>query len=406
MATTILYHDCRHIKQDGTAPIKIQVAHNGKNFLISTGVYVEPESFDNRTRQIKKCNNQTLVTAKINRLLAQVNDIILRLELSDRLAGMTMHDVKEFIESTLQGKPLEDKTTFASRFRAFVNAKTNKGTQSVYIGTYRRIQDYIGESQLKQLRFENINKQWLNNFNAFLALTSPSQNARNIHLRNIRAVFNDAIDDEITTHYPFRRFKIRPVPTRKRSLSVEELRTIFDYPCEDYQVFYRDMFKLIFCLIGINAVDLYGLTTIDKGRVEYTRAKTGRLYSIKVEPEAMEIINKYRGKKNLLCIADRWEDKNNFIRQTNKALRKIGELERKGLGGKKIIKPLHPELTTYWARHTWATIASQLDIPKETIAHALGHGGNTVTDIYIDFDSRKVDEANRKVLDYVLQKNR
>ena len=60
------------------------------------------------------------------------------------------------------------------------------------------------------------------------------------------------------------------------------------------------------------------------------------------------------------------------------------------------------ELTTYWARHTWATIASELDIPKDTIAAALGHGGNSVTDIYIDFDLKKVDEANRKVLDYVL----
>ena len=60
------------------------------------------------------------------------------------------------------------------------------------------------------------------------------------------------------------------------------------------------------------------------------------------------------------------------------------------------------ELTTYWARHSWATIAASLDIPKETIAAALGHGGNTVTDIYIEFDKRKIDEANRKVLDWVL----
>lgn len=65
-----------------------------------------------------------------------------------------------------------------------------------------------------------------------------------------------------------------------------------------------------------------------------------------------------------------------------------------------------PGLSIYWARHTWATIASELDIPKETIAAALGHGGNTVTDIYIDFDQRKIDEANRKVLDWVLYDKR
>ena len=73
-----------------------------------------------------------------------------------------------------------------------------------------------------------------------------------------------------------------------------------------------------------------------------------------------------------------------------------------GKRGAKTVVPLFPKLTTYWARHTWPTIAASLDIPKETIAAALGHGGNTVTDIYIDFDRRKVDEANRKVMDWVL----
>lgn len=63
----------------------------------------------------------------------------------------------------------------------------------------------------------------------------------------------------------------------------------------------------------------------------------------------------------------------------------------------------YPELTMYHARHTWASLAAELDIPKETIAAAPGHSQSSVTDIYIDFDQRKVDEANRRVIDYVLQ---
>lgn len=58
-------------------------------------------------------------------------------------------------------------------------------------------------------------------------------------------------------------------------------------------------------------------------------------------------------------------------------------------------------MSSHWARHSWATVAASLDIPKETIAAALGHGGNTVTDIYIDFDRQKVDDANRRVIDWV-----
>ena len=59
------------------------------------------------------------------------------------------------------------------------------------------------------------------------------------------------------------------------------------------------------------------------------------------------------------------------------------------------------KLTSYYARHSWATVAAELDIPKETIAAGLGHGGNSVTDIYIDFNMKKVDAANRQILDYV-----
>ena len=86
----------------------------------------------------------------------------------------------------------------------------------------------------------------------------------------------------------------------------------------------------------------------------------------------------------------------------NKALKMMGPYKRVGRGGKKVRQPLFPKISTYWARHTWATIAASLDISRDVIAHGLGHGNNTVTDIYIDFDQSKVDDANRKVIDWVL----
>ena len=190
--------------------------------------------------------------------------------------------------------------------------------------------------------------------------------------------------------------------TPKRSLSVEQLRTLISYPSEPTVAKYVDYFVLSFMLLGINMVDLCHLPSINDGRIEYNRSKTSRLYSIKLEPEARELIDKHRGKKYLLDALDRYANHKDFVRRLNENLRKVGEMERVGRGGRKLRKPLFPSLSSYWARHTWATIAASLDIPKETIAAALGHGGNTVTDIYIDFDRRKVDEANRRVLDWVL----
>jgi hypothetical protein len=220
-------------------------------------------------------------------------------------------------------------------------------------------------------------------------------------LRNIRAVFNDAIDDEVTRHYPFRKFKIKRAATAKRSLSVDALREFFDYPVEEHQRKYIDIFKLSFFLIGINIGDLCKLQRINGDRIDYNRAKTHRLYSVKVEPEAMAIIEQYRGNDWLLDPLDRYDNYRQYARRLNGALQSIGKVEI-GKQNRKSIKPLYSNITTYWARHSWATIAASLDIPKETIAAALGHGGNTVTDIYIDFDQRKVDEANRRVIDWVL----
>lgn len=320
--------------------------------------------------------------------------------------GMPKVDVKEIGEDfaehfgLIKKRKVDNTGTFVKHYEQFMESKTNRGTRGVYKHTLDRIRAF--DKNVDNKMFEDIDLKWLTDFEAFCAKTA-CKNARNIHLRNIRAVFNNAIDYGITTAYPFRRFKIRPEATRKRSMSVEELRRLFDYPVEDYAEIYRDMFRLIFMLVGINSVDLHGLKSITRdGRIEYKRAKTGRLYSIKVEPEAMEIINKYRGVKGLLCIADRWIDSRNFRHQCNKALQKIGQVERKGRGGKKTITAEFEGVSTYWARHTWATIAASLDIPKDTIAAALGHGGDTVTDIYIDFDQKKVDAANRRVLDWVL----
>lgn len=285
--------------------------------------------------------------------------------------------------------PAESVESFSAYFREFAERKGNGRTKAIYLATLSRMLAF--DPNLEKLAFEDVTVRWLTDFDNFLAKTSPSQNARNIHFRNIRTVINAAVDDELTTYYPFRRFKIRPTPTRKRSLSLEGIQKVFNAQgLEEWELKYLDFFKLTFMLVGINVIDLCGLTEVSDGRVEYDRAKTHKPYSIKVEPEAMEIIQRNKGRHLLLNFSENYANYRHFYNNLCKGLNSI----KSKLGLK--------ELTTYWARHTWATVAASLDIPKDTIAAALGHGGNTVTDIYIDFDRNKIDEANRRVLDWVL----
>lgn len=394
-----------YVRADKNGTLMLRIINNRRKAEMSMGIRVTEKALDDAM-------SDTPSDFRLGKLLATWNMEIKKymVELAD--AREQDLDVKE-IRRELQGRLIEKepdpvikepapKGNFTEYFQKFIDSKTNKGTKGVYQHTLDRIR--LHDPEIDKKSFEDIDLRWLTEFEAFCAKTA-SKNARNIHLRNIRAVFNNAIDFDVTTAYPFRRFKIRPEATRKRSLSVEELRKLFDYPVEEYAEIYRDCFKLIFMLIGINSADLWALKSITRdGRIEYKRAKTGRLYSIKVEPEALEIIKKYEGKNGLLCIADRWSDSRNFRHQCNKALQKIGQVERKGRGGKKIITAEFEEVTTYYARHSWATIAyNDCGISKDIIAQALGHsGGETVTDIYLDKDSRLVDAANRRVLDWVL----
>ena len=408
MANTRFYLDERKTKANKPCVLKVAIAHHGVTALISLDAKVLPHQWDSKKLRVINHPDEMLMNLHITHTKQLIDTAILSLAHEGCLDTMKASEVKSRVLDKLKPERVEVReneefkaTSFAVRFLKFADSK-KPSTRGVYMQTYSRLVAFAGED-LEKLRFEDITKEWLTKFETFMAQTAPSKNARNIHLRNIRAVFNEAIDDEITTFYPFRRFKIRAVPTRKRSLKLQELRTLFNFHAEPFMQYYLDIFKLNFMLIGINMVDLCRLKEIVDGRVTFHRAKTNRLYSIKVEPEALEIIERHRGENWLIDILDHYKNHNDFTRKINKNLQKVGPMKRVGLGGKKIYSPLFPKLTTYWARHTWATIAAvELDIPKDIIAHALGHGNNTVTDIYIDFDQSKVDVANRRVLDYVL----
>lgn len=393
MATVKLYLDTRRIRKDSTFPIKIMVNHIG-NFLIGTMFSAKEKEWDG-LQYSTKANNYRTKNMQLRNILNKIENLILELENKNRLNTLQNNRLKELIEEKLSGKT--ENLLFIDYIDMFIELKTNDGTKGVYASTRGKIEQFD-----KYASFSTITGEWLIKFENWMKKDSLKINYIGIHLRNIRAIFNYAIDNEYTNIYPFRKFKIKTEKTSKRALKTEDLVNLRDYPCEPYQIKYRDMFMLIFYLIGINPVDLFLLKEINNNEIKYTRAKTGKKYNIKIEPEAMAIINKYKGSGHLLNILDTYSNYKDFTHRMNINLKDIGEVKRIGRGGKKVRTSLFPDITIYHARHTWATIAAKLEIPKETISAALGHAiGSDVTEIYIDFDHRKIDDANRKVIDYV-----
>lgn len=396
MATRI-YMDKRSAKKDGTYPLKFSVTYKKVFTLIPSGITLLLEHWDEKNNKVIKHPLRANLNQIIKERLSTIDFCLLGLKKTPKNGK----ELRAIIEKAISGEEYDkEENLFCKYLEGFANSHKAKSTQELYIYTLGRIKAYT--SEWETLTFEDITYKWMTEFSEFLK--SCKTNTVSIHQRNIRAVFNDAIKNDIITCYPFKKFKIESEVTPKRSLLPEQLVTLRDYECEEHQTQYRDLFMLIFYLIGINTKDLFNLTDKDivNGRIEYKRAKTGKWYSIKIEPEAKELIDRYKGKNYLLNVLDRYNNYQDFCHRMNDNLSEIGPVERKGLGGKKHRDPLFPELTTYWARHTWATIAHKIGISKDTISMALGHEfGCKTTDIYIDFDMEKVDEANRKVIDYI-----
>ncbi|MGY4539504.1 integrase [Mucilaginibacter sp. UYNi724] len=223
------------------------------------------------------------------------------------------------------------------------------------------------------------------------------------HMRDLRTLFNEARkiynNEDIGVvkikHYPFKVYKIgAPPKTRKRNISAEQLIKIKNCAVKPNSraELAKELFLLSFYMCGMNAVDFYNLISYDpqSTRLEYNRSKTkglrndGALISIKIVPEARPMLEKYIGK-----LQERYSTYNGLDTALSKGITEV----RKVTGV--------ADITFYWARHTFATIArNKCQMDKDDIAEALNHvdGDHKITDIYIEKDWSVVDKVQAAVL--------
>lgn len=383
------------------SPLYLKISHDYKSALLLVGK-IRPEDWD--------AGHQTFVgrntgfRARLKSLAAQAVDIITDLRYSGELATMCARDVANRIRREAFNESRK-KTggDFIAALKDYRDSCFKKGTREVYDRTVKALAAF--DPEIERRTFNDINRAYLERFERHCRETM-SINSISILLRNIRAVFNRAIDDGKTDFYPFRAFKIKQEDTRKRALTAEQLAWILNMtPATGYEEA-RDIFLLLFYLIGINLADLLAAkkTSVKNGYLNYRRAKTGRLYSVKIEPEAAAIIKKYAGKTHLVNGLERYATSNSYLSKINKRLKYLGC--PRGKRGKILGVGKFPDLSTYWARHTWATVAYEIGVPVDIIGQALGHSdkSHSVTFIYIKEDQGKVDEANRRVIDHIMRK--
>ena len=365
-----------------------------KRFYIYTGLQTT-EKFSGMIFP-KSDKSAKAKTARLASLYADVENYVLS------HPNDTVEELKDHLKEVINGAKKSDTSSFVCYIRKIAETKGRYNTQRNYERVARAIEIYD-----KDCTFESVDKKWIVSYIDHERRKGRKDNGIQTDIQILKFVFNRAIEDEITDKFPFRGVSVKKDQTKKRCLSLEQLRAIRDFKLTGKKAMYRDCFMLSFYLIGINISDLLFLpkTALKNGRIIYKRNKTGKLYDIKVEPEAMEIIARHKSRKKdrLLSFLEEGDATitNTFANNLTRHLRTIGEKERHSYYV--TVHHIEEGITSYWSRHTWATMASELDIPMEVIGRSLGHSlwDNAVTSTYIKYDTKKIDEANRKVIDYL-----
>lgn len=376
----------------GDCPVKLVLTAQ-TTMRVSTGIFCMPDEWDGTMPTAKHKQ------AKLRRMLVDVEDMVYHIE-----GRVTDKELRRRVENVL-GLRENAEATLVDYMRQYAALARAEKTKTLYLHTSKIVGEYDARAT-----YGTIDRRWIESFDKWMETDKGLKtNTRSIHLRNIRTVFNWGIDNEYTTNYPFRKNTIKKEETKKKALSIDTVRKLLAYvPHKDCSshIIYRDIFMLMIYLRGINISDLMELRHEDvrEGRIEYRRNKTGILYSIKIEPEAREILSKYKGKEYLLNLTEKHKY---FGTAINRMLKKIGHVEVVGKAGKHKVTPLLPsDVSSNSARHTWATLAIEADMSKEIVSLGMGHIiGSKTTEIYIDRkQQKKIDDCNRRVIDYILGK--
>ncbi len=392
-------------KADGTYNIKIRVTQLQKKRYLATTYYIYKEDL---TRSMK-IKNQFYIDACEN-LIKKYRSICDRV--GERLKTMNVDEVVELITKDKGDNFDLDFIAYSKSFVDSLISTGNTGNARTYTIAINNLVKFVGRENIS---IKEITVGFLNSWVKWMNAQGSVWNAHN-YMGKIRALHNRAkkeFNDEDAgiiriPNSPFSHIEFPPVPVaRKRAVSSGELKKIAEIPYKDvinvgFNRFNlaKDVFILSFMLIGMNAVDLYHCTDCTDGRITYQRTKTKNRrkdkaeISIKIEPEAKALVDKYRDPsgQRVFCFYKHYSSVDAFSAALNKGLKLIGKFV--GVD----------DLEFYAARHTWATIAvNEAGVDKYTVHQSLNHVDDTmrVTDIYIKKSWNNVDDANRKVLDLV-----
>lgn len=268
--------------------------------------------------------------------------------------------------------------------------------------TYRAtLKSFMQFREDKDLFLDEINSDMILMYEAYLRDKGITKNSSSFYMRILRAIYNRAVEKELTQQrFPFKHAYTGIDKTVKRAVPLNVIKQIknLDLSLNPSLDFARNMFIFSFYTRGMSFIDMAHLKKKDlaNGILTYRRRKTGQQLFIKWEKCMQEIVDKYDtiGNCYLLPIikvpnVNERKQYENTLRLVNNKLKDIAEIIH-----------LQIPLSTYVARHAWASIAKSKNIPISVISEGMGHDSEATTQIYLSsLDSSVINEANSLIIE-------
>lgn len=383
---------------NGEHPLMVCVCKDGKRKYQSLGISIKAEQWDFKSNLPKtKCPNRDRIILLINERINEIQKVAL----DKRIAG------KDFTATTLIESASNNVTvkTVGEYYLTYIQ-NLKKESRIRYAGMFEvSYSSFIKFNKHLDIPFSDIDATWLKRYELWIKEQNLSVSTISTRIRHLRAVFNLAIAEHSIKNdcYPFHSYKVSKLnkQTAKRAISKKEVLKIMKYqgntPMEKLAI---DVFVFSYLNAGINFIDIAKLkhSNIVESQLIYNREKTKKLINVPLQQKAIDIIAKYKNDKSPYLfpilspfhktevqIANRLHK---VLAKINKHLKEIGE---------KLKLPI--PLTTYVARHSYATVLKRAGVSTSIISESLGHSSEKITQVYLDsFNNSQINEAMKNLL--------
>lgn len=386
------------VLKNNESPLMLRICKDGKRKYESIGISILPSLWDfKQNKPTRKCPNKEY----IERLIAEKVKVY-----TDKVIEFKSQE-KEFTATSLMekvNKPVKRKTV-QEVFNQYIQ-ELESANRLRYADMYKcTMHSLIKFNKHLDIPFSDMDTIWLKRYEVWLQSQGLAINTLGTRFRHLRVIYNFAIEEKIvkSEYYPFNSFKVSKLSqtTAKRSIQKGEILSVLNYqgqtPLECLAI---DLFTFSYLAAGINFGDIARLTkdNILENRLIYIRKKTQKQIKVSLQEQAIKLIQKYSMPDNpylfpILSNFHKTEQQkvnriHKIIAKVNKSLKEIGE---------RLNIPI--DLTTYVARHSFATVLKRSGVNTSLICEALGHSSERVTQIYLDsFGNDQMEDAMKNLL--------